>query len=111
LIILGILGYLAAEPERRSVTALIPAFTGALLMICGVVAMKPSSRMHAMHAAATIGLLGFLFPAGRVVMKAIRGEAPSGLALFSQLGMALLCLAFVLLCVRSFIAARRDRIA
>ncbi len=109
LIALGVGGYFAADPAARSLTAFIPAIAGVLLIVCGFIAQNPKLRMHAMHGAATVGLLGFVVPLGRVVMKAIAGTPPQGLALFSQLMMALLCLLFVILCVRSFIAARRTR--
>ena len=108
LIILGIGGYFVAEPALRSPTALIPAIAGGLLIVFGAIALRPNLRMHAMHGAALVGLLGFIAPMGRVIPKAIQGSPPHGLALFSQLAMAILCLAFVLLCVRSFIAARRS---
>jgi hypothetical protein len=104
LIILGVAGYLAADVERRSFTALIPAIFGAVLIICGLIARMPNLRMHAMHVAAVIGLVGFAMPAYRAIFK-----TPSGLALFSQVAMAVLCLAFVVACVRSFVAARRSR--
>lgn len=109
LIALGFGGYFAAEAAHRSFTALIPAIAGALLIVFGLIALNPNLRMHAMHAAATVGLLGFAFPAGRVIVKSIKGATPTGLALYSQVGMAVLCLAFVVMCVRSFVAARRAR--
>ena len=109
LILLGTGGYFAASPEARSMTALIPAIAGVLLLICGLLAMKPGLRMHAMHGAALVGLLGFLAPLGRLLPQTLKGTPPHGLALFSQVTMSVLCLAFVLLCVRSFIAARRAR--
>ena len=65
--------------------------------------------MHAMHGAAVVALLGFLAPLGRIIPQALKGTPPHGLALFSQVTMSILCLAFVLLCVRSFINARRAR--
>jgi hypothetical protein len=61
-----------------------------------------------MHAAAAVGLLGFLGGAGKLIAGLAKGN-PSGLAVFSQAGMAVLCALFVVLAVRSFIAARRAR--
>ena len=109
LIALGLYGYLSVDEVARSKTALIPAIAGALLAICGVIALNPSLRKHAMHAAAVVGLLGFLAPLGRVIPQTIRGNPPSGLAGFSQVTMSVLCLIFLILCVRSFIAARKAR--
>ena len=107
LIVLGVAAYFGSG--RASPTALIPSFVGALLLVCGVVARSPGARKHAMHGAAAVGLLGFLAAAGRLGMAFARGTAPTGWALASLALMALLCLVFVLLCVRSFVEARRSR--
>jgi len=77
LIALGVGGYFAAAAEARSLTALIPAIAGGLLLICGLLAMNPAIRMHAMHGAAMVGLLGFLAPLGRLIPQAIKGTPPS----------------------------------
>ncbi|MCH7603945.1 MAG: hypothetical protein IIB54_14375, partial [Planctomycetes bacterium] len=67
-------------------------------------------RKHAMHGAVLLGLLGFVGALMRPVMK-LFGEEPFELnmAVGSQLAMAAICLVFVVLCVRSFIAARKSR--
>ena len=89
LIALGILGYTGAETSptptepdtvaagesaaeaadvekpKKSVTALIPAFVGAIIAVCGVVALSEGMRMHAMHGAVLVGLLGCLAGLGR----------------------------------------------
>jgi hypothetical protein len=102
---LGFLGYVLSGTS--SFTALIPAAFGLLLMALGFIARSEGARKHAMHAAAAVALVGFL----GAVMSLLR--TPSGVrspvALYSQLAMALLTAAFVALCVRSFIAARRSR--
>jgi len=110
LIALGLAGYVATGQE--SPTALIPAAFGVLLLICGVLARKEHLRKHAMHAAAALGLLGFLGTArGLVQAFALLGggtvERPA--AVTSQAVMAVLSLIFVVLCVKSFIDARRAR--
>ena len=108
LIALALYGYFAV-PEPRSWTALIPAFAGVPLLICGLLRSIPTMRKHAMHAAATFGLLGFIAPLGRLP-KTLKAEPRNNLAAFSQLAMCLLCLLFVIMCVMSFInRARRDR--
>jgi hypothetical protein len=103
LIVIGLGGYLGTG--RASVTALIPAFLGAAILLAGLVAHRPSARKHAMHAAAAVALLGFLGGAGRALPKLLAGETSTAVTL--SLVMALVCLAFVILCVRSFINARR----
>ena len=46
--------------RKLPITALIPAFFGAPLLVCGLIAMRENLLKHAMHAAAMIGLLGSL---------------------------------------------------
>lgn len=109
---IGLWGYLGSDPDKQSVTALIPAFFGAALIVCGVLAMAAKWRKHAMHAAAGIGLLGFLAAAGRGLPKlgsAISDDPTIHRAPRLVLLMALVCLIFVATCVWSFIAARRRR--
>lgn len=106
----GVYGTLAATgDESPSVTALIPAFFGLPIVICGALALKDSLRMHAMHGVATLGLLGVVLPVLRLVMQVVSGKLALTIATFSLLAMAGLSLALLVLCVRSFIAARRAR--
>ena len=107
LVLLGVIPYGMSDP--RAPTALIPAYVGALLVILGLVARNEAARKHAMHAAVVVGLLGFLAAAGRLVSSLARGHTPAPLAVVSLVGMALLTGVFVVLCVRSFIAARKQR--
>jgi hypothetical protein len=83
LIGLGAWGYLGAEEVHRSVTALIPAFVGLPLLLLGFLAFKEKMRKHAMHAAAAIGLLGFVAAAARliIVLAGAAGASRHGLAL------------------------------
>jgi hypothetical protein len=106
LIILGVSTYAVGVDGKHSVTALIPAFTGALLLIAGLIALKPALKMHGMHVAVLVGLLGFIAAIGGLIAR-----RPTGLTLFSMLTMAVLTGLFVLLCVRSFVNARRLRTA
>ena len=98
---------------KKSVTALIPAFFGGGLLICGLLAMKESLLKHAMHGAAMIGLLGALAGAGRGAMglgKFFSGDPSLNQRSFAFVWlMAIICAVFVALCVRSFIAARKAR--
>jgi hypothetical protein len=109
LIALGVWGYTASELEGPAkMTALIPAGVGGLLALCGLIALKESLLKHAMHAAAVIGLLGFIAAAARFIPKAIRdGVDTSHVGTLATGGMMILCLIFVGLCVNSFIQARR----
>lgn len=112
LIILGVVGYVASG--AASWTALIPALFGVLLAALGVAARRERVRMHAMHGAAVLGVLGLLGSArGLLKLPALLsgGALDRPAAVAAQSVMALLCLAFVALCVKSFIDARRSRTA
>jgi hypothetical protein len=91
-------------------TALIPAAFGVLLIVCGVAATNPKLRMHAMHGAALVGLLGTLGGLGMSVPKLVRSEPLARpIATYSQLALGILAAIFVVLAVKSFIDARRSR--
>lgn len=108
LVLVGIVGYgYGLYVGNASLTAFIPAVFGIVLMILGHVAQaKESLRKHLMHLAVVFGLLGFILPAARLISKA--GELTFSAAVASQLAMALLCLVFVVLAIRSFITARQS---
>jgi|SRR5262245_12008050 len=113
LIVLGLVGYFAPETfgdvgeKGKSPTALIPAGVGAVLLLCGLVAdFAPASRKHAMHVAAAVGLLGAVggfMPIMTNKMDFSKSGAVAGLL------MVILCAAFVILCIRSFVLARIAR--
>ena len=95
-------------------TALIPTWFGLALGLFGYLAISPNEgrRKLFMHVNVTIGLLGFLGAGGRALWAYIHaasaGTSPDAIALASQIAMAGLMLIYVILCVRSFIAARRS---
>ena len=94
----------------QSPTALIPALLGLLLALAGAFSLK--SLKHGGHAAATLGLLGFLGSVrGLTKLPALLSGAPleRPAAVAAQSIMAVLCLIFVALCVKSFIDARRGK--
>lgn len=110
LILLGVGGYLLA----LSGTALIPAGFGAILVVLGLLARRPPMRMHAMHGAALVSLIGFGVPAWMLTFGAISGSLANAIeqgriAPYLQGLMALVCLVFLGLCIKSFIDARRQR--
>lgn len=107
LVVTGAGGYAAF----RSPTALIPIGFGVLFLICGLVARKEPLRKHAMHAAAAVALLGFLPSAPGLlgIPALLAGEAARPAAVVLRSIMAVLCLGFLAVAVRSFVAARRER--
>jgi hypothetical protein len=96
-------------------TSLIPVAFGVLLIIFGALATTPETRrrMLFMHIAVTVGLLGFLAtsPALLYAFQLFKGKLfPYPAAIEEKAAMSALMLIYVLLCVRSFIAARRTRV-
>ena len=107
LIVLGVASYVLTG--RTSLTAMIPAFFGAVLVMCALIARSSEAkRRHAMHAAVAVGLIGALAALGRGVPAALGGDAARP-AVMSQLAMGVLLLIYVALGVQSFIAARQAR--
>jgi len=110
LILLGAGTYFGGDPGPKRGTALIPSAVGLLIAICGVIAMNPNARKHAMHVAVLLGAIGFLAAVGRIVRTySETGSLPGGLKMVGMGGMAILCGVFVALCVQSFIAVRKAR--
>jgi len=110
LILLGLWGYFGTGTS--SPTALIPAAFGVLLLISGAIARNPEKRKMAMHIAVVVGLLGFLGSVrGLTKLGAVLGggDVARPQAVIAQSIMAIVTGIFTVLCVRSFIAARRSR--
>ena len=114
LILLGIVGFVSTGSAHP--TALIPAGIGLLFVIFGIVANteNPKKRMLWMHISVTVALLVFLMmiPAAIDTIRLSRGVAfPHPAAVVEKGALALFSLIYVLFCVRSFINARRSRLA
>jgi hypothetical protein len=110
LILLGAWGFVGTGSAHP--TALIPAYFGVALAAAGALANSEDAkkRMLWMHVAVTVGLLGFLGSAVMVVVENVKahgGPLAHPVAVEDQAAMAVICLVYVGLCVRSFIAARR----
>jgi hypothetical protein len=117
LAVIGGFGYANATPDAEtgkvSPTALIPAFVGGVLVLLGLLAYSDKLRKHVMHLAAVVGLLGFLggfMPLIRQQSKGLPFD-PTAPAARNGLLMSLVCLVFVVMCVKSFIDARKARAA
>ena len=124
LIIIGVAGYAVPSEtvtegtdgpvveQKRSITALIPAFAGLPILLCGVIAaVNPAQNKQAMHIAVTFGLLGALAATSRGVMSLLKfaqaeGEFNQRAFVFLAL-MAVVCWIFVVMCVMSLIKARK----
>ncbi len=111
MIVLGLAGYFGTGTS--SFTALIPAVFGILFVALGAAARNPGARRHAMHGAAALALIGFLatvrsfaaLPAAMSGAETLRGPG----AVYSQAAFAVLSGILLVLCVKSFIDARRAR--
>ena len=113
LVALGVVGYVGTGSLHP--TALIPAWIGLALGIFGFLAISPNEgrRKLFMHINVTIALLGFLGSTAEAIRGYLHAKAlgvdPDQIALASKSTLAALLLIYVILCVRSFIAARRAR--
>jgi hypothetical protein len=112
--LLGLFGYFKAEADHRSLTALIPLVFGVALVVCGAIVLaRPNLRMHVMHVAVLLGLVGFLAAFGRLFSKlnVIVSDDPTidRFPIRMVAAMAVTCLAYTGICIYSFIAARRRR--
>lgn len=108
LILVGVAGYLGTSAQ--SPTALAPSIVGLPMTILGTVARHPARRRNAIHSALGVALLGLL-ASGMPLMDLpalLTGrdvERPA--AVISAGAMAVLCLTYLGLGIRSFRAARR----
>ena len=110
LIAVGVVAFLATGSD--SPTALIPAVLGVVLLVLGFLAGRENLHRHAIHAALVVALLGALGTLMNLVeLPALLGggdvERPG--AVIASTITFVLCVAYVALGVRSFIAARRAR--
>ncbi len=107
LVAIGLGGYYFADAKQPM--ALIPAVLGIAMFVCGMVAAQGAMRRLAMHVAALIGMIGFVGPMV-TIFNDITNTANTAEVLAKGLTSAL-CLMFVLMCVNSFLEARRARTA
>lgn len=112
LVALGLIGFLGTGSQHP--TALIPTWFGLALGVGGFLSISPSEARRKLfaHINVTIGLLGFIGGAVEAIRGYLHakstGVEPNTIALASKLTMTVLLLLYVILCVRSFIAARRS---
>ncbi len=109
-IMLGLYAYFGISSE--SITALIPAFLGVPMLILGWVAQNEKHLKLAMHSAAVLAFLGFVGTVSGLFkfFRMLGGEEFERLsAIIIQAIMAVLCLVFLILAVKSFIDARKNK--
>lgn len=108
LVFMGAGFYVGIQPPHF--TALIPAILGFIIFILGLVARNEKMRRHAMHGAMVFGLLGLLGSLMGVPswIKMVQGqEAFRPHAALEQFLMFVICGVFLIMCINSFVKARR----
>ena len=110
LIVLGVVGYVGTGWQAP--TALIPMYVGIVFTILGFLARRGSQkkRMLVMHIAVTLAALCFLVTSLSIwyFIRMEMGHAVvRPIAVEDQAVFSVMMLIYVLLCVRSFIKARR----
>ena len=115
LILLSAVAYTMLGQHSHGIHSLIPGLFGLLLVVLGYLAETPVAKKRRlfMHIAVTVGLLGFLgtIPGIIGVVQMASGHfvaRPDAAKVQAIMGS--LCLIYVLLCVRSFVSARRARL-
>lgn len=116
LCILGAVFYaMPSEAGHKSITALMPLFLGFPIAVLGVLSRKESMRKHATHGALGLALLGFLGSLRGLKTWPALLSGGTGLTFTQQkagwemLLMFFICLIYLLIGVKSFIAARKAR--
>ena len=111
LVVFGVASYVITG--AASLTALIPSVIGALLAICGLVAIRQQRlRPHAMHIAALLALVGVAGTASALLqVPALIADAnvPRRPAVVARIGMAVILLVYLGFSVKSFVDARLRR--
>ena len=111
LVIFGVASYVTTGGV--SITALIPSVIGALLAICGLVAIRQDRlRPHAMHVAALLALMGVAGTASALsqLPSLLAGSGvPRRPAVVARIGMAVILLVYLGFSVKSFVDARVRR--
>ncbi|WP_142056868.1 hypothetical protein [Pseudonocardia kunmingensis] len=107
LVVLGVVAYVMTA--AASVTALIPTFVGVLLLLCAAAARKPAWHRHGIHAALVVALVGALGTLMNVVRigEVFAGTAERPAAVVVSTLMFVLLVGYLVMGIRSFVAARR----
>ena len=107
LVVLGVFGYFKSGGE--SVTALIPAFLGAPVVMLSFLSLKPKFLKIGMHVNVVIALAGFSATA-KDTFGLINGqEFENELAIYSKAITCGLSFLFIVFSVVSFVKARKAK--
>jgi hypothetical protein len=103
LVAMGVGGYLFTG----GTLALLPAAIGVAFIILAQLSRRESMRMHAMHTTSLIAIIICVASSWRGLPKLLQGETKPAVVL--TVALAVMMGAYVVMCVRSFVAARRRR--
>lgn len=105
LIALGVVAYIATD--FASWTALIPAILGAVILVSGLIGLK--SQKIGIHIGLVVALLGVIGTAMNVIKlgDVFAGTAERPAAVIVSTITFVLLIVYIILGVRSFVAARR----
>ncbi|MFI8632350.1 hypothetical protein ACIGEP_07135 [Microbacterium sp. NPDC077663] len=105
----GVVAY--AVSGAASLTALIPAAIGVLIVIAAFIARSPKAHRHAIHAALAIALLGIIGTFSNVlkVGELFAGAAERPLAIVASIITFVVLIVYLVLGIRSFVNARLAR--
>jgi hypothetical protein len=111
LFVLGLVSFILTGSQ--SFTALIPSAFGVLLFICALIAGNENRQKIAMHIAQVLALLGLLGSISGLVKLLIyvfgTGMLERPAAIIAQTIMAIICLIYLILGIRTFINARKTQ--
>ncbi|MBK70800.1 MAG: hypothetical protein CMB53_05350 [Euryarchaeota archaeon] len=106
LVLWGLAAYFLQSSDPPSITAMIPAFFGAPLLLLGILAERnEENRHHYMHAAMVVAL--FMVIGGAQGLIVIEGK--SNLSIGSHLILVLMGVTFMTAGIKSFRHARKLR--
>jgi len=105
--VVGLIGFFGTGATHP--TSLIPCGLGLLLAVCGLLARIEKIRMHVMHVAVLVGLLGFGATVSAygmlvAVLKQTAGDKTN--SSIAKMATALLCGLYVVRCIQYFVQAR-----
>lgn len=107
LMLISISTYVGAEGQEA--TAFAPAVLGLLIVGCGVASMiKKELRMHLMHGAVLIALIGVIYPVIRLVQFMFPLNADS-MTVTRNILIPVACGLYLYFAIQSFRTARRNR--
>lgn len=101
LTVVALLGMTSKAPSQ-----FIPMMVGIPILFCGVVGLNPHRRKHSMHGAASVAVLGLLVGSGLSIYCGANLPGERDIFRVATV-LAALCLIFVVVCVVSFVHARR----